>query len=144
MSNYSELLRDPRWQKRRLQIMDRDQYTCQRCFSDTKPLNVHHRIYYSGHNPWEYGDIDLVTLCEDCHKYESDNLNAALKNLSDVIRSLFLSDDIRKLTIGFSGLDTSIGSDVLASVIKEAFLNRQQSIYDEYIFQIEQKSESNA
>jgi hypothetical protein len=30
-------------------------------------LVVHHRVYRSGKMAWEYGDDDLLTLCERCH-----------------------------------------------------------------------------
>lgn len=31
-------------------------------------LNVHHKLYVKGRNPWEYMDEDLITLCIDCHR----------------------------------------------------------------------------
>src|SRR5579863_2580409 len=65
---YSEKLKDPRWQKKRLLIFERDNFTCQDCGSTKKPLNVHHLRYVAGKNPWEYNDDDLETLCEECHK----------------------------------------------------------------------------
>lgn len=64
---YSEKLRDPRWQKRRLEIMQRDKYACQHCHSTTNTLHVHHVHYNKGAMPWEYEDDMLMTLCEDCH-----------------------------------------------------------------------------
>lgn len=67
---YEDLLKDPRWQKRRLEIMQRDNFTCQRCgvgLDDGIPLNVHHLVYRRCY-PWEYYDYELVTLCENCHK----------------------------------------------------------------------------
>ncbi len=72
MSNpsYSKLLRDPRWQRRRLEIQDRDKWACRRCSSTTKTFNVHHLYYESGMKPWEYPEWSLVTLCEDCHADE--------------------------------------------------------------------------
>mgnify|MGYP000949982809 CR=1 len=69
-SNYSEKLKDPRWQKRRLEIMNRDDFTCRKCGDKTKTLNVHHLSYIKGRDPWDYRDDILVTLCEDCHKAE--------------------------------------------------------------------------
>jgi hypothetical protein len=66
--SYSELLRDPRWQKTRLKIMERDKFQCQRCGSAEKTLNVHHKKYIKNRAPWDYTDDFLVTLCEDCHK----------------------------------------------------------------------------
>lgn len=70
MKKYSELLRDPRWQKRRLEILSRDSWTCQACRSTTKTLAVHHVVYEDGIPPWGYPDAYLVTLCEDCHNLE--------------------------------------------------------------------------
>lgn len=65
---YAEKLKDPRWQKRRLEIMERDEWTCQWCATSEKSLNVDHKIYIQGRDPWNYNDDDLQTLCEDCHK----------------------------------------------------------------------------
>lgn len=64
---YYEKLRDPRWQRKRLEIMERDGFACIHCGDKTKTLNVHHAYYESGKAPWEYGNWSLVTLCEDCH-----------------------------------------------------------------------------
>lgn len=64
---YAEKLKDPRWQKKRLEIMQRDDFTCRDCGDTTKTLNVDHRFYRKGYDPWEYDDADLWTLCEDCH-----------------------------------------------------------------------------
>lgn len=72
MSTYGEKLRDPRWQKMRLEIMQRDEFCCQKCFDSSSTLNVHHRYYVAGAAPWEYPADALVTLCEDCHSQESE------------------------------------------------------------------------
>jgi hypothetical protein len=69
--SYYEKLRDPRWQKKRLEIMERDGFECTDCGSTTKPLNVHHGYYEKGKDPWEYPANSLTTLCEDCHKQVS-------------------------------------------------------------------------
>lgn len=62
---YSEKLKDPRWQKKRLEIFNRDSFTCQLCSDDKKPLSVHHK-QYSG-EPWEAPNEALLTICELCH-----------------------------------------------------------------------------
>lgn len=67
---YSEKLKNPLWQKKRLLIFERDGFRCTKCGSDKKTLHVHHKRYLEGHNPWEYEDRDLITLCEDCHTRE--------------------------------------------------------------------------
>lgn len=81
--DYSELLKDPRWQKRRLEIMQRDNFTCQKCgngLTSGVPLNVHHYVYHKGYLPWEYPDKDLITLCRDCHhKLHEDKHNTPRK-----------------------------------------------------------------
>lgn len=69
MKNYSDLLKDPRWQKKRLEIFSRDAWTCRICDDDKTTLNVHHILYESPF-PWETSDRFLITLCEKCHALE--------------------------------------------------------------------------
>lgn len=65
---YWEQLRSPQWQRRRLEIMQRDEFRCQYCRDGTSTLNVHHKHYVKGRLAWEYSDDELVTLCEPCHE----------------------------------------------------------------------------
>lgn len=85
MSRYGELLRDPRWQKKRLEIMNRDNFTCQVCgLTEGRLLNVHHLWY--GPTPWDIPNNLLLTLCEDCHKKEesvNDKLVSVFKSVSE-------------------------------------------------------------
>lgn len=67
---YWELLRDPRWQRRRLEVMGRARFACETCGSEDKTLNVHHKLYRKGAMPWEYPDAELQCLCEECHENE--------------------------------------------------------------------------
>lgn len=72
-NSYLALLKHPLWQKRRLEIMQRDNFTCQICgkgINDGTTLNVHHKQYIYGKMPWEYDNTNLVTLCEKCHKIQ--------------------------------------------------------------------------
>lgn len=64
---YSEKLKDPRWQKKRLEVMHRDGFACLDCGATDKPLNVHHTHYHKG-GPWETGVEHLRTVCADCHE----------------------------------------------------------------------------
>ena len=66
--SYGEMLRDPRWQRRRLEVLKRDNFSCQGCGSDELELHVHHRKYLRGAPPWESQDDHLLTLCEPCHE----------------------------------------------------------------------------
>lgn len=66
---YSEKLRDPRWQKRRLEVLSRDNFQCLFCDSKVCELQVHHKVYRKGAEPWDYDLDDLVTACAECHAY---------------------------------------------------------------------------
>lgn len=86
---------DPRWQKKRLEIMQRDEFTCQCCGSDDKTLHVHHRKYRKeAEGPWDYEDDHLVTYCDDCHaamhSHSKRNANALFEAL---IRAGVETDD---------------------------------------------------
>lgn len=65
---YAEKLKDPRWQKKRLEILERDGWKCMACGEKEKTLHIHHIFYLSGKEPWEIPDGLLITFCESCHK----------------------------------------------------------------------------
>jgi hypothetical protein len=56
---------DPRWQRLRLEIMQRDGFACVACGDATSTLHVHH-IEYQG-ELWATPPDRLQTLCESCH-----------------------------------------------------------------------------
>lgn len=68
--SYGELLRDPRWQRKRLEALNEANFKCEECDDATNTLNVHHKLYRKGAMPWEYDVYDLKVLCETCHKSE--------------------------------------------------------------------------
>jgi len=108
---YSEKLKDPRWQKKRLKIMERDEFMCRSCYDTENTLNVHHKYYIQGRKPWEYPEDLLVTLCEGCHAWEEEN-----KTIVNDFARVLLSDGylaselvkllalLRKLPVGDIGL----------------------------------------
>jgi len=63
--SYLELLRHPKWQKKRLLILERDNFTCCYCSDKETELQIHHLKYHK--NPWDAKDEYLLTLCKDCH-----------------------------------------------------------------------------
>ncbi len=69
---YAEQLRHPRWQRRRLERLNKADFRCEKCSVDDRPLHVHHKAYRNGAAPWEYADDELLVLCEDCHRDEHD------------------------------------------------------------------------
>lgn len=64
---YSQKLKDPRWQQKRLLILQRDGWKCFACGDTSKQLQVHHLIYRKC-DPWDYPDECYQTLCVDCHE----------------------------------------------------------------------------
>lgn len=67
-SDYQRKLKDPRWDRLRKIILQRDNYTCLNCSNDNIKLNVHHTYYDTNLEPWEYDEDSLITLCENCHE----------------------------------------------------------------------------
>jgi len=65
--SYSKKLQNPKWQKKRLEIMRRDKFKCKLCGDEETQLHVHHKEYFNGNDPWDYDNKFLITLCEDCH-----------------------------------------------------------------------------
>lgn len=88
--SYAEKLKDPRWQRKRLEIMDRDGWKCTLCNSTDTTLAVHHLNYQKGFMPWEYDNSSLVTLCENCHKEKHRVINIieneGIMNVKDFIK----------------------------------------------------------
>ena len=68
MASYWQKLKDPRWQKRRLEILSSSEFRCEACLNGDETLHVHHLKYDKGKDPWEYDDNWLVVLCESCHE----------------------------------------------------------------------------
>ena len=63
--SYSAKLLDPLWQKKRVEILQRDNFTCQLCGDTRTTLQVHHEKYKG--NPWDIPSEHLKTLCAHCH-----------------------------------------------------------------------------
>lgn len=71
------LFKHPEWQKKRLKILERDEFACVQCGTDQEMLHVHHTFYWDKEDeapPWDYDDETLISLCESCHKDEHEQL----------------------------------------------------------------------
>ena len=115
---YSEKLKDPRWQKKRLEILNRDNWACRSCEETTETLAVHHLLYRRGAEPWEYENDDLVTLCQTCHETERGDRGQAENELLVALRECgFFSMEI----YGFAGAIRKTGvnhcSNLLSALI---------------------------
>jgi 5-methylcytosine-specific restriction endonuclease McrA len=97
-SFYSRKLTNPLWQRKRLDVFNRDNFSCTRCGNSKNELQVHHLDYIPGIEPWEYPLDMLTTLCIDCHAEE----NARQRHENYLLNSLkmkgFLVGDILRLS----------------------------------------------
>lgn len=75
--SYAEKLKDVRWQRKRLELLEKSQWRCSNIQLGTCPnyetpdkntLAVHHRIYLPKTEPWDYEAWAYQVLCDDCHK----------------------------------------------------------------------------
>lgn len=95
--SYSDLLKDPRWQKKRDEIISRDGHHCRFCGEDNN-LHVHHILYEDNTDPWDYDESYLITVCEFCHNRIHSQMqeNSHLKE-----RCRFIEDDLVYKTIKY-------------------------------------------
>lgn len=100
--DYSKKLKDPRWQRLRLEVMERDDFKCTRCGDAKRTLHVNH-LKYTG-DPWEAPMEHLETLCESCHKWRTAlNSGFQLTKSSDMPKVAALS--LREYGYGASVID---------------------------------------
>lgn len=67
-SQYLQKLLDPKWQKKRLEVMSHNDFCCEICGDSESTLHVHHKQYLKNYEPWEYEVRQLSCVCENCHK----------------------------------------------------------------------------
>jgi hypothetical protein len=139
--SYSEMLKDPRWQKRRLEILNRDKWSCQICGDDKKTLHVHHRRYLSGREPWDIPDELLVTLCFECHEGE-EGMEDSIHDLVAIIKEKFFSHDVDELSKAFHSLKLPHLPEVFASALSYWFNNPEltKEIVDRYFEHLNNKN----
>jgi hypothetical protein len=93
---YAEKMKDPRWQKLRLQVFERDEWRCVRCGAEDKTLHVHHLAYLKNAEPWDTPIFALSTRCETCHESETDG-KEDVDRLMFVLRSMFPVNEAREM-----------------------------------------------
>ena len=85
MSDFYAQYKDPRWQKKRLEVFDRDGWECSHCGASTNELHVHHVRYQTNKKVWEYEDQDLRTLCRACHSFVTETTREARAAFYDLM-----------------------------------------------------------
>jgi 5-methylcytosine-specific restriction endonuclease McrA len=91
---YAEKLKDPRWQKKRLEVMQRAGFKCESCNCENETLHIHHLIYSRTGNPWAVENRWLECLCSTCH--------AARTEANEINRAVFEMNPTRDV-IGING-----------------------------------------
>lgn len=65
---YHQQIKHPLWQKKRLEVLEANNFQCEECESKEDELHVHHPFYKRGAMIWEYAVEELKCLCNKCHK----------------------------------------------------------------------------
>jgi hypothetical protein len=106
-NSYAEKLKDPRWQKKRLEALSNADFCCEACCDSTSTLHVHHKQYFKGREPWEYDVEQLGVLCESCHAehHSSDDLLSVACSYAPIDGGPWSRDEIAYLVAGFIGLE---------------------------------------
>jgi hypothetical protein len=122
---YSEKLKDPRWQKLRLKILERDEWRCQRCFDEESTLMVHHLIYEKGKEPWEASPDNLLTVCSVCHEVEHESRSYYEKELINQLKAKgFMAEDLNRIRIAFRDIPIINSHDYTADFIGFMFSDK--------------------
>ena len=66
---YSKYLSDPRWRKKRQEVLEQHNFQCDSCKAK-KNLQIHHKEYLPNRMPWDYSQSYYKVLCEKCHAME--------------------------------------------------------------------------
>jgi len=118
MSKYSEKLKDPRWQKKRLEVFNRDGFECSNCGNKDSMLAVHHLYYEKDKDPWDYPLEAFKTFCEECHEIERSCRKEYENHLLEMLRhDGFSADDVFSLCEGFYYMNKQSTSHLVGMAI---------------------------
>lgn len=72
MKNFKKSYTNAKWYEFANRVKERDSCVCIKCLRNQSEviLQVHHKIYISKLEPWEYALSDCITLCKGCHARE--------------------------------------------------------------------------
>lgn len=65
---YFQQIKHPNWQRKRLEVLEENNFECINCGAKDQELHVHHPYYRKGAMVWEYESSELQCLCHKCHK----------------------------------------------------------------------------
>jgi hypothetical protein len=122
--SYYAQLKHPKWQRKRLEVLELAGFRCAACQDAESTLHVHHKRYMKGRMAWEYESAELVALCEACHaaEHEDAEIRKHLMALLDVDGPLSAE---RFFAYGAGALDGSIGDDMELYSLLDHFRDRK-------------------
>lgn len=98
---YASKLKDPRWQKRRLELLQAADWTCKECHSKSDTLHVHHGYYKRNTEPWDYPDEVMHVVCEACHQEMQEFLEQLHREIAEFGKfDLFITTELLSLLRG--------------------------------------------
>lgn len=118
ISAYQQKLLDPRWQKKRLEILQRDNWTCQACEDRESTLHVHHRYYEKGRDPWDYPNEALVTVCADCHDIDRLDRPEHERRLMQALQRHLWWYEVEWLAMVFEDMPTDVARALAAGAVR--------------------------
>lgn len=139
-SDYRQQYLDPRWQKKRLEVLGRDEWRCQWCQDDNQTLHVHHLYYTPGKVVWDYPLDAFLTLCETCHAEEYENRPQEEKWLLEELKKRgFSASDLHDLMIAVHSFQATLPPEVSMSVIANNLRHNMPSMEKFYWDWIEKR-----
>lgn len=115
---YQEQISSPKWQRKRLEILNLSGFKCEKCNCEEKQLHVHHRFYLKGRKAWEYDNDVFQVLCHSCHENEHKK--------EDNNKKFDLESHIYSKLKKYNSEDKSIFSSLISSIINE-IINMQNA-----------------
>lgn len=111
------------------------------CAETEITLNVHHRYYEDGKEPWEYPIQSLVTLCEECHEAETESMKSTVATLLKTLKSQFYSGDIITIAAAFYYSKPPCVEEVFCCAIEHWLTNETlaKEMVDRYLDHLQKK-----
>lgn len=122
---YSKKLSHPKWQKRRLERLSEENFSCQICNNENEELHVHHLYYDKDKDVWEYPNKALIVLCKTHHDYEH-SIEMDVKNdlFDSFKRAGFTNSSLLHIIIGLRAMKYQPASpNLVAHAIGNMFSN---------------------
>ena len=111
---YKEQIQHPKWQKKRLEILKRDDFTCQHCSDKNNTLHVHHLLYHKHKLIWQYENKYLITYCNECHTL----WHKANNELKEIISKRIYWTDIISINVLLKEISNYKGSEIMSIIDK--------------------------